>query len=79
MGKLEHSMENVSAVGTTIERGLALVRVRIDNEILPSLVIFGDEGSRPVLGRITMEELGLSVDGVSEELERPISPPQDDV
>ena len=69
----------VVADGMTIERGLSVIRVRIDDETLPTLVIFGDEGSLPVLGRITLEEFGLSVDPAKEKLVRESPPSQDDV
>ena len=60
----------LEADGRTIERGLTVVRVRINDETLPTLAIFGDEGSEAILGMITLEEFGLSVDTVNETLVR---------
>ncbi len=60
----------VMADGRTVERGLTVAPVRIDGETLPTLIIFGDEGSPILLGMITLEEFGLSVDTVNERLVR---------
>ena len=60
----------LNADGRTIERRLTVVRVRINDETLPTLAIFGDEGTEAILGMITLEEFGLSVDTVNETLVR---------
>ena len=42
--------------------------VTLEGETLPTLVIFGAEGSEPLLGLVTLEEFGLGVDPVDERL-----------
>ena len=63
-----------TADGSTIERGLTVVRVRINDETLPTLAIFADEGTEAILGMITLEEFGLTVDTENETLVR-VNPP----
>ncbi len=47
---------------------LADVAVRLNGEVHPTLVVFGDEGARPLLGVVTLETFGLGVDPVSRRL-----------
>jgi len=42
--------------------------VRLDGNTLPTLIIFGDEGTQALLGVVTLEEFGLGVDAVNERL-----------
>ena len=51
-----------------IERDAAFVPVRIGDETNPSLCIFGDVGSIPLLGATTMQEFSLAPDPVKEKL-----------
>jgi predicted aspartyl protease len=44
---------------------IAWVRVRIDGRTQPTIVIFGDPGTEPLLGVVTLEEFGLGVDPVN--------------
>lgn len=52
------------ASGKIIERKLGLALVTVREKTMPTPVLFGDKGSEPLLGAVTMEELGLSVDPV---------------
>ena len=49
-----------------IERDAAFVPIRIGDETNPSLCIFGDVGSIPLLGATTMQEFSLAPDPVKE-------------
>ena len=60
--------EFLLADGRIIERDVAQVVSRIDGQTLYTLCIFGDEGSEPLLGVVTLEELGLGVDPVDRRL-----------
>jgi clan AA aspartic protease len=51
-----------------IERGAASVVVRIGEEEIPTLCLFGDAGSIPLLGATTLQEFSLAPDPVREEL-----------
>ena len=48
------------------EVGAALIRV--DGRVAPSSVVFGEEGSLPLLGASTLEELRLGIDLVAQRL-----------
>lgn len=56
------------ADGGVIERGLCQVPLRIGDETIISLVVFGDEGSEPLIGATTLEDFGLGVDPVNHTL-----------
>lgn len=43
-------------------------RIRLDGREVYSVVVFGDDGMRPVLGAITLEEFRLAVDPVGRRL-----------
>jgi len=58
----------VLANGRRIEYEIGQVRVRIDGRERFTICIFGDEGSTPLLGTVTLEEFGLSVDPVNKRL-----------
>ena len=51
-----------------IERDATEVPIRIGDEKLSSLCIFGDEGSQLLLGAVTLEGFGLSPDPVNQRL-----------
>jgi len=48
--------------------GMAWVRVRFDGREQPTPVIFGESGSEALLGAVTLEEFGLSVDPLNQRL-----------
>lgn len=58
----------LTADGRQIEREMATILVRIDEREHPTPCIFGDEGTEPLLGVVTLEELGLGVDPVNRRL-----------
>ena len=51
-----------------IERPMAVPSARLDGQILPTLVVFTEEGATPLLGMVTLEEFGLGVDSVNRRL-----------
>ena len=57
-----------TADNRVIERDAAFIPVRIGDETNPSLCIFGDAGSIPLLGATTMREFSLAPDPVKEQL-----------
>ena len=59
-----------TADGRIIERDMAAVTARWDGQTRPTLVVFVDEGSRPLLGVVTLEEFSLGVDPVNGRLTR---------
>jgi clan AA aspartic protease len=58
----------VLADGRRVEYGIATALVRMDGRVKPTQVVFGDEGTEPLLGVITLEEFGLGVDALNERL-----------
>lgn len=58
----------ILADGRQISYGMAWTRVRIDGRVQPTLVVFGDEGTEPLLGVFTLEGFGLGVDVVNQRL-----------
>ena len=59
-----------TADGHIIERDMAVTMSRWDSEALPTLVVFGDEGSLPLLGAYTLEGFRLAPDPVNQRLIR---------
>ena len=57
------------ASGRAVSRGVGEARFRIGKYQGISPVIFGRKGDRPLLGVVTLEVLGLTVNPVSERLE----------
>jgi predicted aspartyl protease len=53
---------------SVIERDAAVLPVRLDGQMLPTIVIFGDPGSEALLGAVTLEEFSLGVDPVEQRL-----------
>ncbi len=49
---------------------LGEIRVRIDGREVSTVIIFGDEGSTPLLGAFTLERLMLAVDTRNQRLMR---------
>ncbi len=48
--------------------GTGLVLVTVDGETVAASCIFGDAGSLPLLGAVTLEECGLAPDPVQKRL-----------
>jgi aspartyl protease family protein len=64
----ERRREFQIADGRIIERDLAVTMARWDGDALPTLVVFGDEGSPVLLGAYTLEGFGLAADPVNRRL-----------
>lgn len=58
----------VLADGREIEYELAWVRIRINGRSHPSICVFGNRGTEPLLGVFTLEAFGLDVDPVNRTL-----------
>lgn len=58
----------ILADGRRIERDMAETRVRLDSQERITLVVFGDEGTEPLLGAYTLEGFGLAPDPVNRRL-----------
>lgn len=52
------------ADGRVIERKMGLALARVKGAETPTWVIFGDDRAEALLGALTLEELGLGVDGL---------------
>lgn len=52
------------ASGKVIRRKLGWASVRVRGKTAPTPVLFGDKGSEVLLGAVTLEELGFSVDPI---------------
>ena len=63
-----HHRDATVADGPTIPRDLAEARLRINNEHLANLVVFGGPGEEPLLGCITLESFSLGVDPINQRL-----------
>ena len=50
------------ASGKVIKRKLGVALATIRDKTMPTPILFGDQGSEVLLGAITLEELGLTVD-----------------
>lgn len=60
----------VLADGRETRYGIAWVRIRVEGRSQPTIVVFGDPGSEPLLGVFTLEGLGLAADPVNRRLVR---------
>ena len=58
----------VLANGRQVMYSIAWIRVRIDGRSQPTIAVFGDPGSEPLLGVFTMEGFGLAADPVNRRL-----------
>ena len=56
------------ADGRIVQKSAAVALITIGDETLPTLCLFGDDGSDPLLGAVTLEEFGLGVDPVGRTL-----------
>lgn len=60
--------EFITGDGRVVERDMAVTMARWDGQALPTLVVFGDEASQPLLGAYTLEGFGLAADPVNRRL-----------
>jgi clan AA aspartic protease len=51
-----------------IEREIGETRVRLNGEVLTTIVVFAGGGSAPLLGAVTLEQFSLAVDPVHRRL-----------
>lgn len=58
----------VLADGREVRYPMAWVRVKLGDRIQPTLAVFGDTGTDPILGAFTLEGFGLGVDPVNRRL-----------
>jgi len=58
----------ILADGREVACDIAWVRIRIANRSQPTIAVFGDPGSDPLLGVVTLEEFRLAVDPVNRRL-----------
>lgn len=56
------------ADGRQVMYSIAWVRIRIDGRSQPTIAVFGDPGSEPLLGVFTLEGFGLAADPVNRRL-----------
>ena len=56
------------ADGRQVERDIGQTLVRLDGLEQMTLVVFGDEGTEPLLGAVTLEEFRLGVDPIAQRL-----------
>lgn len=56
------TQEFVLADGTSVKRKLGYAYVEIDGDRAPSTVVIGEKGDSPLLGVVTLENMGLMVD-----------------
>jgi clan AA aspartic protease len=64
----EEQRQFVLADGREVEYGVAWIRIRIDGKTEPSLCVFGELGTEPLLGVFTLEGFGLGVNPVNRQL-----------
>ena len=56
------------ADGRQVHYPVAWIRVRIGNRVQPTITVFGDAGSQPILGAFTLEAFLLAADPVNHRL-----------
>lgn len=56
------TQEFTLADGTTVTRRLGHAMVEIDGERAPSIVVLGERDDAPLIGVVTLENMGLMVD-----------------
>lgn len=64
----EEQREFILANSERVTYGIATALVRLDDRIKPTQVVFGDPDSDALLGVVTLEEFGLGVDALNEQL-----------
>ena len=57
-----------TADGRVIERDMNVTVARLDGQVLPILVVFGDEQTIPLMGAQTLETFGLAPDPLGHRL-----------
>jgi large subunit ribosomal protein L1 len=57
-----------TADGRIVDREIAEVPIRLDGKLRTTPCVFGDEGARPILGAVTMEQFLLAPDPIHKKL-----------
>jgi predicted aspartyl protease len=50
------------ADGRVIEREIAIITMRLDGQIQPTVCVVGDDDTEPLLGAVTLEQFGRAAD-----------------
>lgn len=58
----------ILADGRTVERDIAIVVIRLDGRVRPTVCVIDDAAPNALLGAVTLEEFGLAVDPVNRRL-----------
>ena len=58
----------ILADGREVRYPVAWIRIRIGERVQPTIVVFGEPGSQPILGVVTLEEFRLAADPVNRRL-----------
>jgi clan AA aspartic protease len=56
------------ADGREVRYPVAWISIRLGTRVQPTIVVFGERGSEPILGVVTLEEFRLAVDPVNHRL-----------
>ena len=64
----EEERRFILANGREVSYPIGWIRVRIDGRSQPTIAVFGDPGSDPLLGAFTLEGFGLAADPVNRRL-----------
>ncbi len=69
LGVVAHTRRTFGlADGRQVERDVGRSWIRVNGYEEMTLVVFGEEGSEPVLGAVSLEELGFAVDPLNQRL-----------
>ncbi|MBI2010346.1 MAG: clan AA aspartic protease [Candidatus Chisholmbacteria bacterium] len=66
--KTVKTQEFVLADGTSVKRKLGYAYVEIHGDRAPSTVVLGEKGDSPLIGTVTLENMGLMVDPFKRQL-----------
>jgi len=66
----EEELPFVLADGREVQYPVGWIKMRIGNRIRPTIVVFAEPGSEPILGVVTLEEFLLAADPVNRRLVR---------
>ncbi len=58
----------VLADGREVRYPMGWMQIKIGGRVQPTIVVFGEPGSEPILGVVTLEEFGLAADPVNRRL-----------
>ena len=58
------------ADGSEVEMGIAVARIELMGEIVGGTVLFGDADTKPLLGPMALESLGIEIDPLNQRLKK---------